>query len=127
VFRKSAVILALLLGALSIGSPAHAAGTCAAVPDPVPVGTAYTVNATGLTVNTAFMVRIQQAGVPVQEVFATSDDFGNAATGDYGMPTAQEPGTVNATWKKLQIWPSGGGPIITYGPSEATCGWTIVA
>lgn len=128
--RLLAVALVAPLAALALSVPAAAdppAGSCTAVPNPVPVGTSYTATATGLTVNTAFVVRIQQAGVAVQEIFATSDASGNAATGDYGNPIAQETGTVNATWKKLLAWPSGYGEVITFGPAEADCSWMIVA
>ena len=119
--------LAALVAAVAVPGAALAdpAGSCTAVPDPVPVGVSYTVTASGVSLNTAFVVRIQQAGMPAREVFATADSAGNASTEPQPAPT--EPGAATAVWKKLIIWPSGGGPIITYGAPEATCDWSIVA
>lgn len=131
-FRRLLSSLVVLSTALVLSSvvagPASAAGACTATPNPAVVGSSYTVAATGLTVNTAFVVRLQQSGVPVQELFSTSDPDGNAATGGYYPgPVATAPGTVSITWKKLLVWPQGGGEIITYGGSEANCSQTIVA
>ena len=119
--------LAVLASLMLPAAPALAdpVGSCAVTPNPVPVGTSYTVDATGLSVNTAFVVHIQQVGGPGADVFATADAQGNATTGPLSGPTT--PGATDATWKKLAAWRTGGGPIITYGPAEAICSWSVVA
>jgi hypothetical protein len=124
--RKMTLAVMLALGTLCGGGVAQATtGACTVTPNPVPVGSQYTIDATGLTINTAFAVHIQATGTPPKDVFATSNEFGNATTGL--LPAPQRTGTVTATWKKLQIWPDGSGPILTYGMAEAICDWTIVA
>jgi hypothetical protein len=126
--RRVGLAVALMAAIVSAPATAHAvdpAGSCTITPNPVPVGTPYAIDATGLTINTAFAVHIQATGTPPANVFATSDEFGNASTGS--LPAPQRTGTATATWKKLQIWPSGYGPILTYGMAEAICDWTIIA
>jgi hypothetical protein len=130
VFRKSILIVALLLGALWSPGVAHATtGACAVTPNPDPVGTPYTVAATGLTVNTAFTVHIHQAGYTALDLIVASDANGAASTGPvaWGSTGPQAPGTASVSWKKYQTQVGGGGSIGSYGPTEAACDWAIVA
>ena len=127
--KTATLIVALLLGALTGAAPAQAAGTCSVSPNPDPVGTPYTVTATGLTVNTAFTVHIHQAGYTALELVVASDANGAASTGPvaWGPTGPQAPGTASVSWKKYQTQVGGGGSIGSYGPTEAACDWTIVA
>jgi hypothetical protein len=104
-------------------------GTCTVTPDPTPFGTPYTVDAAGLTVNTAFTVHIRQSGSDALDLVVSSDANGDASTGPvaWGPTGPQGPGTASVTWKKWQGQAGGGGPIGSYGPTEASCNWTIVA
>lgn len=129
VLRRLPILLLLLVVATLVSPVASAQaapnGTCTVTPNPVPVGSQYQIDAVGLTVNTAFAVHIQRTATAPQDVFATSDANGTASTGP--LPGPDRTGTATATWKKLLVWPSGGGPILTYGMAEAICEWTIVA
>jgi hypothetical protein len=123
------LVATLFVGLLASPGVAYAAaGSCAVTPDPVPVGTAYTVDATGLTVSTAFVVKIKQTGFTALELIVASNETGAASTGpvQWGSTGPQEPGTATVSWRKWAGFPGGGGPILTYGGDEAKCTLTAV-
>jgi hypothetical protein len=121
VFLRRLLSSLVLVAAVAIpfAGPAAAdppAGACTVSPNPVAVGAAYQVNATGLTANTAFAVHYQQPGVGSFDQVVASDATGSATT----SASSASAGTVSISWKKAQFM-VGGGFLGAYGPTEAAC------
>jgi hypothetical protein len=126
VFRRLLSSLVLVAAAaLPFAGSAAAdppAGACAVTPNPVAVNTSYQVDATGLTVNTAFTVHFQQPGTGSFDQVVASGPDGAATT----SASSASAGTVSISWKKWQGMVGGGGAIGSYGPTEAACSVAVV-
>lgn len=123
-------VVLIVVAAFAIGAlPAIArsqSGSCSVSPDPDPVGTPYTVSASGLEPGVDYVLHMTEATQSTEQhkldVILQPDASGNASfTGDYGDARGQwVPGTVKAAIAK-----SSGRGYNTQGGKVAACSFTV--